>query len=164
MLKICSVMLLPALKPACSSAKIFFVCGFNPLSIIFSMTLLGWLIRLIVRWFWHCCRLSFLGSVMTKDWVHGVGHFPVSQVLLQIVVRAVITSSPPAWTSSAGICRLQLISLSSIIVMQPSLLCEGWTGRPLCLSWDSSLLVDGLVIVQLRAVFCPSVQFLSLFC
>ena len=28
---------------------------------------------------------------MTKDWV-----------LLQIVVRAVITSSPPVWTSSAG--------------------------------------------------------------
>ena len=39
---------------------------------------------------------------MTKDWVHGVGHSPVCQILSQIVVRAVITSSPPAWTSSAG--------------------------------------------------------------
>ena len=39
---------------------------------------------------------------MTKDWVHEVGHFPVCQILLQIVVRTVITSSPPAWTSSAG--------------------------------------------------------------
>ena len=39
---------------------------------------------------------------MTKDWVHGVGHSPVYQILLQIVVRAVITSSPPAWTTSAG--------------------------------------------------------------
>ena len=39
---------------------------------------------------------------MTKDWVHGAGHSPVCQILLQIVVRAVITSSPPAWTSSAG--------------------------------------------------------------
>ena len=38
---------------------------------------------------------------MTKDWVHGVGHSPVCQILLQIV-RAVITSSLPAWTSSAG--------------------------------------------------------------
>ena len=38
---------------------------------------------------------------MTKDWAHGVGHSPVCQILLQIVVRAVITSSPPAWTSSA---------------------------------------------------------------
>ena len=39
---------------------------------------------------------------MTKDWVHGVDHSPVCQILLQIVVRGVITSSPPARTSSAG--------------------------------------------------------------
>ena len=39
---------------------------------------------------------------MTKDWVHGVGHSPVCQILLQIVMSAVITFSPPAWTSSAG--------------------------------------------------------------
>ena len=39
---------------------------------------------------------------MTKDWVHEVGHSPVCQILLQIVVRAVITSSLPARTSSAG--------------------------------------------------------------
>ena len=39
---------------------------------------------------------------MTKNWVHGVGHSPVCQILLQIVVRAVITSFPSAWTSSAG--------------------------------------------------------------
>ena len=39
---------------------------------------------------------------MTKDWVHGIGHSPVCQILLQIVVRTLITSSPPAWTSSAG--------------------------------------------------------------
>ena len=38
---------------------------------------------------------------MTKDWVHGGGHSPVRQILLQIVVRAVITSSAPAWTDSA---------------------------------------------------------------
>ena len=101
-LKICSVVLLPALKPACSSAMIFSACGFNLFSMIFSMTLLGCLMRLIVRYFWHCCRLPLSGSVMTKDWVHGVGHSPVCQILLQLVVRAVITSSPPARTSSAG--------------------------------------------------------------
>ena len=38
---------------------------------------------------------------MTKGWVHGAGHSPVCQILLPIVVRAVITSSPSAWTSSA---------------------------------------------------------------
>ena len=40
---------------------------------------------------------------MTKDCVHGVGHSPVCHILLQIVVRAAITSSLPAWTSSAGL-------------------------------------------------------------
>ena len=39
--KICSLVLLPALKPACSSAIIFSACGFNLFSMIFRMTLLG---------------------------------------------------------------------------------------------------------------------------
>ena len=29
---------------------------------------------------------------MTKDWVHGAGHSPVCQILLQIVIKAVIIS------------------------------------------------------------------------
>ena len=37
-LKICSVVFLPALKPACSSAIIFSACGFNLFSVIFNMT------------------------------------------------------------------------------------------------------------------------------
>ena len=48
-LKICSVVLLLALKPVCSSAMIFPGCSFSLFSMIFSMTLLGWLMRLIVR-------------------------------------------------------------------------------------------------------------------
>ena len=40
-------------------------------------------------------------SVMTKDWVQGVGDSPVCQILLHIVERAVITLSPPDWTGSA---------------------------------------------------------------
>ena len=99
-LKICSG------APSCSEACLFFsddisAHGFNLFSMIFIMTLLGWLMRLIVRYFWHCCRLPFLESVMTKDWVHRVGHSPVCQILLQIVMRAVVTSSPLAWTSLA---------------------------------------------------------------
>ena len=39
-----------ALKPACSSEIIFSGCGFNLSSIIFSTTLLGWLMKLIVRY------------------------------------------------------------------------------------------------------------------
>ena len=106
-MKICCVELLSALKPVCSSAIIFSACGFDLFSIIFSITLLGWLMRLIVRKFWQCWRLPFLGSVMSKEWVHGVGHSPVCQIVLQVVVRAVIISFPPHWTSSAGMLLTQ---------------------------------------------------------
>ena len=53
-----------------------------------------------------------------------------------------------------------------MIVLQPQLLYEGWGGHLLCLSGDSPVLTDpiGLVIVQLRAVFCPLVQYLSSSC
>ena len=44
-------------------------------------------------------KVAFLGSVM--DWVHVVGHSPVFQILLQIVLRISIMASPPAWTISA---------------------------------------------------------------
>ena len=39
---------------------------------------------------------------MTKDWVHRVDYSPVYNILLQIVVSTVITSSLPAWTIPAG--------------------------------------------------------------
>ena len=41
-----------------------------------------------------------------------------------------------------GCCRLQLTSLSSVIVPQPPLPCEEWGGRTLWVSVDSSLIVD----------------------
>ena len=40
-------------------------------------------------------QVALLGTVTTKDWVHRAGHSTVCQILLQIVVRAVITSPPP---------------------------------------------------------------------
>ena len=80
---------------------------------------------------------------MTKDWVYGVGHSPVCQILLQIVVRVVITSSPPAWTSSAGMLSTPAdFPFFSVIVLQPPLLCEGLGGRPLYLSEGSSVQMD----------------------
>ena len=48
-LKICSVVLLPIRKPACSSTMISSACGLSLFSRIFNMNLLGWLMRLIVR-------------------------------------------------------------------------------------------------------------------
>ena len=44
----CSVVLLPALTPACSSAMISSACDWSLFRMIFNMTLLGWLIRLMV--------------------------------------------------------------------------------------------------------------------
>ena len=34
----------------------------------------------------HSCRLPLLRSMMINDWVHGMGHSPVCQILLHIVV------------------------------------------------------------------------------
>ena len=39
---------------------------------------------------------------MMRDWVHGVDHAPVCEILLQIVNRALIMASRLACTSSAG--------------------------------------------------------------
>ena len=47
-LKICSVVLLPALKPACSSAMIFSSCGVNLFNMFFSMAFLERLMSLTV--------------------------------------------------------------------------------------------------------------------
>ena len=41
-----------------------------------------------------------------------------------------------------GFCRLQLTSLSSMIVLQPPFLCKGWGGRPLWVSGDKLVLMD----------------------
>ena len=102
---------------------------------------------------------------MTKDWVHRVGHFPVCQILLQIVVIAVITSSPPAWTSSAGM----LSTPSDFSFFNDCTVASTFLRR---MGWSSFVFVwrqsgtdgTGLVIVQLSAVFCPSVQYLSFVC
>ena len=101
-LKIYSVVLIPSLKPACSSAMMFSACGFCLFSRTLSITLLGWLMRLMVRQFEHCWRLPFFGSVMTRDGVHVVGHCPVCQILLQIFVRTSMVMLPPCLMSSDG--------------------------------------------------------------
>ena len=75
---------------------------------------------------------------MVKEWVHGIGHSPVCQILLQVVVRALYLLGPVL----LGCCRLQLTSLSSMNVLQPPILCEGWGGHPLRLSGNSSILMD----------------------
>ena len=84
-------------------------------------------------------QVDFLRTVLTKDWVHAVGYSPVCQILLQIVVTTVITSSPPAWTSSAGM--LSTPADFRFLDDCSPLLCEGWGGRSLGVSRDSSVLM-----------------------
>ena len=59
-LKICSVVLLPALRPACSSATIFSACGFNLFRMIISMTLLDEADRSVVL---TLLQVAFWGEV-----------------------------------------------------------------------------------------------------
>ena len=53
----CSTVLQPGLKPAYSSASSSSTFAFSQLRITQSTMLLGWLIRLMVWYFWHCLRL-----------------------------------------------------------------------------------------------------------
>ena len=84
-----------------------------------------------------CCRLSW------ERWLHFLHQ--LGPVLL-------------------GCCRLQLSSLSSVIVLH-FFAKDGVVILCVCLGtvqyWWISI---GLVVVQLRAEFCPLVQYLSLFC
>ena len=80
---------------------------------------------------------------MTKDWAHRVGHSPVCHFLLQIVVRAVITSSPPVWISSAGMLSTPADFPSFNDCTAASTCLRRSVGAcPLCLSGDSSVLMD----------------------
>ena len=47
-------------------------------------------------------KVAFLRNGDDKR-VHGMGHSPVCQTLLQILCKALITASPPACNSSSGI-------------------------------------------------------------
>ena len=67
--------------------------------------------------------------MVTNDWVYGVGHSPVRQILSKIVVTAVITSFSLAWTSSAGILSTpaDFPFLNDCTAASTSLRRMGWT-------------------------------------
>ena len=58
-----------------------------------------------------------------------VGHSPVCQILLQIVMRVVITSSPLSWVSSAGMLSTpaDFPSFNDFTAASTSLLRMGWS-------------------------------------
>ena len=125
-------------------------CDFNLFSIIISKVLLGWLMRLI-----HYCSvvLALMHTCLLWElwWLRivtmGVTHSPLCQILLQIVVRA-MTISCLFGPVLLDCCWFPLTSPSSMIILQPELLCEGlWSSS---LSLGTSELMDlqcfGLVI------------------
>ena len=59
--------------------------------------ILGWLCDS------SCTVEGYLSWVMIRDWFFGMGHSPACHILLQILCKALITASPPAWISSPGI-------------------------------------------------------------
>ena len=63
LLKICSTVLWPNLKPACSSASSSSALILSWLRITWGMILYGgWLIRLMIQQFWHCSMLAYQPS------------------------------------------------------------------------------------------------------
>ncbi|KAH3720154.1 hypothetical protein DPMN_063048 [Dreissena polymorpha] len=102
LLKICSTVLLAALNPVCSSSSSSSALLFNLLRMMRIITLLGWLLRLMVRLFSHSLRLPFLGRGMTRDWVNSLGHFLSSQIFWQNTVVSAVVASPPCLIRSEG--------------------------------------------------------------
>ena len=114
-----------------------------------------------------------VGSVMTKDWVQRVGQSPVCQILLQIVMTAMIISSPPACTSAAGmlLTPADYPFFNDCTTATTSWRWMGWLSSVSVwgqFSTDGSPLALWLQLTDYRipliAVFCPSVQYLSFFC
>ena len=103
---------------------------------------------------------------MTIDWVHGIGQSPVCQILLQIVVRMLVTASPPACISSAGMLSTSddfpffkdLTAASNFITKnwEVNIFDVHRTIQYCCISF-------GLAVERLGAVLCPSVDNLSCF-
>ena len=104
---------------------------------------------------------------MTKDWVHGVDHSPVCQILLQMVVRVVITSSPPAWTSSTGMLSTpaDFPFFGDCTAASTSVRRMGWSStvsvwEPFSTDWSPL----ALWLYSSEQYLCPSAQYFLFFC
>ena len=95
LLKMWSAVLRPDLKSAWSSSSSSSALALSRLRITWSMFLPGWLIRLMVREFWHYLRFPFFGKGMMNDCVHSFGHSFVSQIFWHTAVRTVVMATPP---------------------------------------------------------------------
>ena len=75
---------------------------------------------------------SFKGSVITDE-------SSKPEILSRIAqTTAALTRLKPVWNYRST----SLSSKIRLIVLQPPFLCKGWGGHPLCLSGDSSVLMN----------------------
>ena len=109
--------------------------------------------------FWQSCNVLFLGSVIISDCVHGVGHSPVLQILLQISVKTSIMVFPQLEQILLVYYQLQKTSPFTVILLQ-SQLPHGGSIADLLGAGCSPVLhcLHNLIVVQFGAIFCPSAE------
>ena len=103
---------------------------------------------------------------MIKDWLHGVGYSHAYRTCCRLSEAQRLLLLHLLEPVLLGCCQHQLTALSSVIILHPPLLCEGWGSRPLCLTGDSSVLKDlhWSCACTAHSSILSSVQYLSFFC
>ena len=140
LLRICSTVLRPGLKPACSSASSFSALALSRLRITWSMILLGCLIRLMV-WGRLFFFLYFCGKGITSDCVHFFDHSFVSQIFWQDCYCCLASILKQLRGNDVNSWRLFFIasSTSSFSIGRLSASCVGvWLLWSSLVSWWSS--------------------------
>ena len=105
LLKICSTVLRPGLKPVCSSASSSSALALSRLRITRGVILLGCLLKLTVRQFWHRLMLPFFAKGSTSDFISFLGHSLVSQIFwhrscLATILKQLRWNVVHSWTLS----------------------------------------------------------------
>ena len=90
MLKICLVVLLFGRKTASSSGSSSSALPLSRLSMIRSIILLGWLLRIIVLYFLQQRKFPFFGIVIMSDFVHSSDQVMVSQIFWHMIMNEFI--------------------------------------------------------------------------
>ena len=103
MLAIWSLVPLPFLKPAWTSASSWFTYCWSLACRILSITLLACEMSAIVWWFEHSLALPFFGTGMKTDLFQSCGHCWVFQICWHIECSIFTIPSFRFWNSSTGI-------------------------------------------------------------
>ena len=98
-----SVQLRPARKPACSSVSFSSSAVLMRYRITLQNTLLSMFSNMMPRQFLQQLRSPFLGSLISRPFLHSSGVFCSLQILLQRFRRTSSDVSPPALIATGGI-------------------------------------------------------------